>query len=870
MPSADTINVFYSYSREDLKLQEKFKTHLGTLRRQKIISGWDDRDLIPGENWDRVIKSKLDSADIILLLVSPDFIDSDYCYDIEVKRAVERHESGEACVIPIILRPTDWKHENVPFNKLTALPTGVEPVTKWENQDEAFLHIAQEVRKVAERIIQDRQEQIQNLSLSRAEILQRYTRKYKERHTQIKLLRMPQAINLETIYTKVRFLDDENLYRSLETMEQHHRESNQRRFQTRDRAEIDGFTVVNENPYLMVLGAPGAGKSTFLRRVGLEVLKVGVDAAAQFAHHCIPVFLELKNFKAKTVDIKQAILLELGMLGAPVPEAGVTKALEEGKFLVLLDGLDEVPKANLDAVMEAIQNFVTEYDKNRFIASCRIAAYRSSSSFQQFKDIELAEFDDEQMHQFISNWFRSELDIKNQTSDKCWSLLNLESHKAAKELGHTPLLLTFLCLVYDWTQGFPSKPAELYRRALDILLEEWAAEKRIQQEVVYEGLSTELEKIMLAEIAYGGFVQDQLFFRRQDLVAQIKAFLADTDDKPKLLDGKKVLDAIATDQGVLVERAAAVYSFSHLTIQEYLTAQYISQDPQLVENLVAKHLTDQRWREVFLLVAGSMPRNADRLLELMEMEVVKLVDTSRLQKLLAWATEVADSSVGAIKLAAKRVGALILALALALDRDLALIISCNPDSRATLRDDVRVSIYDLNSAISFARALDCAFSLAHALNLDIASVRDRNLAHNLTLIRERSRSRSFVLSGDHARDLERALRRDRNRVLEFQKTNVFDFDTFQALAEDFQKLQLEISPNISDRDLYVLRDRIFHLWRDALRLNPDFLSLIETEITALEKYFYATELIIRCRGSAVRVTESIWMGIEERILKVAK
>jgi hypothetical protein len=871
MSSPDAVEVFYSYSRKDLALQEELKTHLGTLRRQQIISGWDDRDLVPGEDWDHVIKARLNSADIILLLVSPDFINSDYCYDIEVKRAIERHEAGEACVIPIILRPSDWKHKDVPFNKLTALPMGVEPVTKWENQDEAFLNIAQGIRKAAEKLIRERRERLQNTNITGMESLQGYAKKYRERHAQIKLLRMPQAIDLETIYTKVRFLDERNPFLSLESLEQYHREGQRRGLQMRECVELDGFTAVNENACLMVLGAPGAGKSTFLRRIGLEALKVGVDGAAEYAHACIPVFLELKSFRDAQVDLVGAIEQELGRLGAPVPESGVRTALAAGKFLILLDGLDEVPKANLDAVMGAIQAFVTEYDQNRFIASCRIAAYRSSSSFQRFRDIELAEFDDGQMQQFIGNWFRSELDTANQTADKCWALLDSEPHKAAKELAHTPLLLTFLCLVYDRTQGFPNKPAELYRRALDILLEEWAAEKRIQQDAVYEGLNTELEKVMLAEIAYMGFVQDQLFFQQQDLVEQIRAFLSDTVDKPKYLDGKKVLDAIAIDQGVLVERAASIYSFSHLTIQEYLTAQYISQDSSLVESLVTQHLTEKRWREVFLLVAGLLPRNADRLLELMEVEALKLIDTPRLQSLLEWTNEVTEGSNGVLRLTAKRVGALILVLTLALDRDLALTVSSNRDTYATLNNNIRVnSIHDIDSAINFARALDHAFSLAQALNLNLASIRDRSLAHNLALVRERGENRCFVLSSDHDRDLNRALNRDRSRVLEFQKTDILNLNSFQALTDHFQELQLEISGDISVKTRQFYRDRIFHLWRDALRLNPDLIAFTEAELTTLENYLYALELIIRCKESAVRVTESVWTGIEERMLKVAE
>jgi hypothetical protein len=105
------------------------EVHLKLLKRQDIIQDWHDRDISAGTEWARQISTQLETADIILLLISPDFIASDYCWDIELKRAMERHEAGEARVIPIILRQTDWA--GAPFGKLQALPKDAKPVTLW-------------------------------------------------------------------------------------------------------------------------------------------------------------------------------------------------------------------------------------------------------------------------------------------------------------------------------------------------------------------------------------------------------------------------------------------------------------------------------------------------------------------------------------------------------------------------------------------------------------------------------------------------------------------------------------------------------------------------------------------------------------------
>lgn len=143
-----SISLFFSYAHEDEALRDELAKHLSIMRRQGVISDWYDRDITAGSEWADAIDDNLNTADIILLLVSPDFIASDYCYDVEMTRALERHTAKEAIVIPVILRPTRW--QNAPFSKLQALPKNAKPVTTWPDQDEAFLYIAEAIYKVAE------------------------------------------------------------------------------------------------------------------------------------------------------------------------------------------------------------------------------------------------------------------------------------------------------------------------------------------------------------------------------------------------------------------------------------------------------------------------------------------------------------------------------------------------------------------------------------------------------------------------------------------------------------------------------------------------------------------------------------------------
>ncbi len=146
---SDKVEIFFSYSHKDEDLRDELATHLSILERNGIISGWHDRLIEAGEEWENHIDERMNSARVVLLLVSSDFIASNYCWNVEVKRAMERHKEGEACVVPVILRPVNWR--TAPFGKLQALPKDAKPVTTWSNRDEAFLNISKGIEAVVGR-----------------------------------------------------------------------------------------------------------------------------------------------------------------------------------------------------------------------------------------------------------------------------------------------------------------------------------------------------------------------------------------------------------------------------------------------------------------------------------------------------------------------------------------------------------------------------------------------------------------------------------------------------------------------------------------------------------------------------------------------
>ncbi|MFM8276280.1 MAG: AAA-like domain-containing protein [Cyanobium sp.] len=139
------ISAFLSYSHKDEVLRQELVTALSTLQRTGAIECWHDRRIIPGQEWEPQISEQLLSAELILLLISSDFIASDFCYQIELEQAMERHSRDEARVIPILLRPVDWK--GTPFARLQILPSDAVPVTNWASRDAAYLDIAQGIRR---------------------------------------------------------------------------------------------------------------------------------------------------------------------------------------------------------------------------------------------------------------------------------------------------------------------------------------------------------------------------------------------------------------------------------------------------------------------------------------------------------------------------------------------------------------------------------------------------------------------------------------------------------------------------------------------------------------------------------------------------
>jgi predicted NACHT family NTPase len=469
----------------------------------------------------------------------------------------------------------------------------------------------------------------------------------------MKVLDMSQPIGLNDIYTNVNILETITGRRrkGIYELQQECNSEDFERFGlgkiTQER--VPGLEAVKKYPKLMILGKPGAGKTTFLKYLAIQCNR------GEFQAGWVPIFVTLKDFAealnkpglleyiAQIVGQASRLPLEHSKPNAHRRQdacaTDIERLLSQGRMLILLDGLDEVREEDSQRILKEIRDFSDRFGDNHFVMTCRIAA--REYTFEKFTEVEVADFDDEQISTFASNWFKGKA-VKAESF-----IQRLDNNNRTKELATNPLLLTLLCLAFEESGDFPANRSELYKEGLDALLKKWDAKRGIYRDQVYKKLSTQRKEDLLSKIALTTFEQGDYFFKQKAAEQYIRDYIrnlpnANTDPEALQLDSEVVLRSIEAQHGLLVERAKGIYSFSHLTFHEYFTAREIVVGKQAsgeaLQNLVS-YITDKRWREVFLLAVGMSP-SADGLLLLMKQQSNSLMNTDeKLQQFLRWVNE---------------------------------------------------------------------------------------------------------------------------------------------------------------------------------------------------------------------------------------
>ena len=417
---------------------------------------------------------------------------------------------------------------------------------------------------------------------------------------------VPSSLNLESIYVQLQVREEETLrYAKDEEMAalaaeepSEHLRRSQVHIVKRAEVALSPEDALVKFRRMVVLGDPGAGKTTMERYIALKMAK---QAEPKLPY--LPVYVELGRF----VESKKNDLLDF--IAANLEERyGFTKVrpyleqqLNDGKAALLLDGLDEVlgggtqeeAQAAYKRVADEINRLATLFSAAPIAVTCRKAGWRGG--LRGFQTLEVLDFSWEQIQEFVKLWFKS-------NPDKAEGLRQaLEKNLRMQTLAANPLILSLIAIVYQKDLELPERRAQLYNRCLEMLLHEWDSHRGIKR---FSQFTTDRKCDLLQEIAWHFHKLGKRYFPKDELLKLIADFLP-TINIPRE-DNKAILEEIAAQYGLLKVQAHGWYGFVHLTFQEYFAAQAVKDKGAHALSELVGHRHDPWWEEVILLLSGMM------------------------------------------------------------------------------------------------------------------------------------------------------------------------------------------------------------------------------------------------------------------------
>lgn len=490
----------------------------------------------------------------------------------------------------------------------------------------------------------------------------RYLNKIQKLYGTVCVLGKPDPVSLEGIFTDVLILDRPTAYRRYDIQELH---EDPKRLEPDAAERQSGLELVQHprNERLFILGKPGAGKTTFLKYIALQATQGKLDK--------VPIFVSLKEWTDSRLGLMQFLVKQFEICDFPEALTFVEHVLNKGDAIVLFDGLDEVnqEEERRSRAITDIRDFSNQYFDTQCLITCRIAA--TDYTFDHFSYVELADFNDEQIRTFARKWFKDD----TQKYEMFEKEISKPENRRLYELASVPVLLTLLCLSFDETLEFPQRRVEVYEEAVDALLKKWDASRSIKRDEIYRGLTHNRKRQMLARVAAVTFQEGKYFVPQAELAGLIVEFLRQLPgtELSSDIDGEAVLKAIEAQHGILSERAQRLYSFSHLTFQEYFAAKHVVEDAsgKSLRNLLGTEtVVSDRWREVILMTA-SLLDNAEEFFERFSQSIAEVVAGERgVVELLAWADRKAQSAGAPEDVVLGRLYYLSLALIFDTDRSL--------------------------------------------------------------------------------------------------------------------------------------------------------------------------------------------------------
>jgi transcriptional regulator with XRE-family HTH domain len=472
----------------------------------------------------------------------------------------------------------------------------------------------------------------------------------------IKVLDMEQDLGLTSLYVDTSVLTKISSRRGIgiDALRQYIRPGTNnlfQEFQTQDEP-LAAMEAVERNHRLMIWGKPGSGKTTFLKYLSIQCIE------GKIYPNLVPVFIEIDKYvdSAAEISLEQFIV---DLLGNNNIAEDISKSLmQQGQLLILLDGLDEINEQLSTIVIRRIKHFLTSFSRNRAILTCRLGG---QPYHPDFVEVEIADFEESQVVAFVEQWFA--LKEKPEKAKRFLARIETVALASIKELTNNPLLLTFLCLVFEECGQFSQNQFDLYRDAIDILLSKWDATRDKDRRGVYTKITPSHRRKLLGFVAYKTFVRGDYLFEKLELqsfvgeyiknlpeFADAQASYFSNSDVEDILPCQAIIDSIESQNGLLLRRSSSVYSFSHLTIQEYFVARHIAypsspSEFELSLQRLSEKVFERRWHEVFLRLAERLGSSDHLLRTMLEKCHARVANNYGFRGYLEWVSKQSNNIV---------------------------------------------------------------------------------------------------------------------------------------------------------------------------------------------------------------------------------
>jgi predicted NACHT family NTPase len=577
---------------------------------------------------------------------------------------------------------------------------------------------------------------------------------------------------------------------------------------------------LEESPQILLVGSLGSGKTTLLKYFAMGCISGNI-----FPEY-LPVFLPLRSLISLNdignplIWLKQQII-NYGLSDESLDSKVLEQLLNQGQFLLLWDGLDELPEIYRAEIAQKISGFCDRYPKNRVVLATRNPIY--GHILESFSTLEVAPFEESQITTFANKWFQTTCSQNLKKIEKFQQLL--ATNQPLAEIASNPLLLTHLCTIFNSCDSL--KP-NFYQEILNLLLTKWEQTKCLPN-ASNQILSTSQKLDLLSYVAIVSLDRHGYLWQNNQLEEDFQACMVASRNLSKLaIDHDQIFQILKWQHSLLVECAKGIYSLTHTTLHDYLAAYRIANSaPEAAQKYLLERIYLKRWHGVIVMTV-SISQQADRMLKMMKRKIDDLVSQDpQLQSFLTWVNQQSIQIQTPYKAVTIR--------ALYLDIDL-----------ENTRSLDRARALDIAHSRSLERARTRSMGLDNTMETEVDIDYTINLALNLDL--------ALYFANHPVLELACSLESDLNRGLQFLRQKFPDpHKNRETFAKWWQAKGLDWSKKL--RNLIVQHRKSSQEWQFS-----------ENQLNLLRTYHDANKLLIECLNNAEYVSPLVKSQIESTLL----